>query len=621
MIRKLFDRFSETDRKSVSAAVRKLSNGLFRHSFYYFKVLGDADIPPCNQVAPGLDMDTAILTIVPRNFSDLIVVKLQSEECDTCELLESIWMNTTESTCSFLVDTKWRMRVEIDKKTNSISTYKYNGCGEDYLSWHFEEGGNYSLVLTLTGDNVQCESLSLDNDPSDSNIPIYVAIGVFVAFAVGWKLGQRLLASKWIWRIKLRFMSSSRLAGPELGASAPSISEDRESPPKRERLKSLDTFRGISIVIMIFVNYGGGQYWFFNHSPWNGLTVADLVFPWFIFIMGTALAYSFQALMRKSVHKHVIFWKIFKRSVILFGLGLMVNTAGGVDLNTIRIPGVLQRFSLTYLIVATMHMFNAKPIDSNQYQWWSPVRDLTDYWKEWVIMSVFIVTHTLLTFELDATSCKGYLGPGGLANFGENANCTGGAASYIDRQVFGVNHIYQSPTCKELYHTSVPHDPEGLLGTLTSCFLCFLGLQAGKIFVTYKFWKPRIYRFFMWFCVLGLIGGTLCKFSQNDGWIPVNKNLWSLSFVFTLGAMAFLLLTFCYLTIDVYKVWSGAPFFYPGMNAIVLYLGHELLHQCFPISWKIAEHHADNLAMDIWGATFWVIVAYILYHNQVFISV
>ncbi|KAK3583017.1 hypothetical protein CHS0354_005659 [Potamilus streckersoni] len=85
--------------------------------------------------------------------------------------------------------------------------------------------------------------------------------------------------------------------------------------------------------------------------------------------------------------------------------------------------------------------------------------------------------------------------------------------------------------------------------------------------------------------------------------------------------MAFFLLTFCYLTIDVYKVWSGVPFLYPGMNAIVLYLGHELLHQCFPISWKIAAHHADNLAMDLWGATFWVIVAYILYYNQVFVSV
>ncbi|CAG2189811.1 HGSNAT [Mytilus edulis] len=157
-----------------------------------------------------------------------------------------------------------------------------------------------------------------------------------------------------------------------------------------------------------------------------------------------------------------------------------------------------------------------------------------------------------------------YLGPGGLENYGKQYNCTGGAAGYIDRKVFGEKHIYGSPTCK---------------------------------------------------C---LLAGILCKFSKNDGWIPINKNLWSLSFVFCLGGFAFLLLCFCYLMIDEWKIWNGAPFYYPGMNAILVYMGHELLHKNFPVSWDVPETHASKLAIDLYGASLWVIVATYLYYKKSF---
>ena len=78
------------------------------------------------------------------------------------------------------------------------------------------------------------------------------------------------------------------------------------SPPHQRNTipsQSLDTFRGLSIVIMIFVNYGGGSYWFFAHSPWNGLTVADLVFPWFLWIMGVSLAISIRSQLRNSMSR------------------------------------------------------------------------------------------------------------------------------------------------------------------------------------------------------------------------------------------------------------------------------------------------------------------------------
>ncbi|XP_066916082.1 heparan-alpha-glucosaminide N-acetyltransferase-like isoform X3 [Clytia hemisphaerica] len=129
------------------------------------------------------------------------------------------------------------------------------------------------------------------------------------------------------------------------------------------RLGSLDTFRGISILVMIFVNYGGGKYWFFNHSKWNGLTVADLVFPWFIFIMGASIFISCRSIRRKTIPKITITKKIIVRSIKLFALGLFINN--GIKLRSMkwkdyehwRIPGVLQRFALSYLVVAILNVW------------------------------------------------------------------------------------------------------------------------------------------------------------------------------------------------------------------------------------------------------------------------
>ena len=89
---------------------------------------------------------------------------------------------------------------------------------------------------------------------------------------------------------------------------------------------SLSTIR-MSLIIMIFVNYGGGGYWFFNHSIWNGITVADLVFPWFIWIMGVSIVYSFNG-RKKDTFKSRLY-QVVRRSVILLGLGLFLNNGKG----------------------------------------------------------------------------------------------------------------------------------------------------------------------------------------------------------------------------------------------------------------------------------------------------
>lgn len=399
---------------------------------------------------------------------------------------------------------------------------------------------------------------------------------------------------------------------------------EAELKPKKERLKSLDTFRGLSLVLMMFVNYGGGGYWFFEHPPWNGLTVADLVFPWFIFIMGTAMNYSFRSMLRKGKPKLNMFLKIMKRTILLFAFGIILNTNWGpVNLRNLRIPGVLQRFSLTYFMIALMELFAARKEDSHQNSCWSGIRDIVLYLHEWLLALAILAAHLALTFFLpiDNGCPTGYLGPGGLSEGGKYYNCTGGAASYIDRMVLGTKHIYNNPTPKVLYQTVIAHDPEGILGVLTSIFLCFLGLQAGRIIITYKSHASRILRWIVWAIITGGIGTLLCNASKDDGWIPLNKNLWSTSFILITASFANILLVAMYIVIDVLKWWDGTPFVFPGMNSIVVYCCHDIFYRFFPVNWVVEEEvHWRLLCKAVWDCAIWILLAYVLFRKKIFVA-
>ncbi|XP_070384598.1 heparan-alpha-glucosaminide N-acetyltransferase isoform X5 [Dermacentor albipictus] len=379
-------------------------------------------------------------------------------------------------------------------------------------------------------------------------------------------------------------------------------------------------FKRFSLMLMVFVNYGGGKYWFFHHSPWNGITFADLVFPWFVWIMGVSLAMTIRSLLRKSVTRGRIFLQIVKRTLILFGLGIVTNTlSGDVDINMLRIPGVLQRLAFSYLVAATIHLLFAKPHEGLLV--WAPMRDVLAYWPEWLFAIPILVLHLALTFFWPVPNCpQGYLGPGGLHQNGSFENCTGGAAGFIDRTIFGKQHLYQTPDVRHIYDTHLPYDPEGTLGCLTSIFLVFLGLQAGKILLTFPDWKPRVVRWCCWGLLCGIVAGVLCKFSKEDGWIPVNKNLWSVSFILFTASTAFFLLAILYYLIDVCGWWSGAPLVYPGMNSLAVYMGHEIMHGVFPWAWQCRESHWCYLFMNFWGTALWVVFAWLMFRRKLFIS-
>ena len=290
-------------------------------------------------------------------------------------------------------------------------------------------------------------------------------------------------------------------------------------------------------------------------SRWNGLTVADLVFPWFMWIMGVSMTISIQSQLRNSITRTRLVKTICQRSATLFFFGLVINSvgAGHNDLRTLRIPGVLQRFGLAYFMVGLLQATFAKRDlpelnswhqENNTIPWWWTLRDIKACIVQWAFMLAMVTLHTCLTFFLPVPDCpSGYLGPGGLAEDGKYFNCTGGSARYIDTAIFGPNHIYQNPTSKRIYDSTVPFDPEGLLGTLSSTFIVFLGVQCGYTLLSHHDWQPRVRRWLCWTFVLGISAGGLCGFSKETGVIPFNKNLWSLSFDLGLASMAFFLLT------------------------------------------------------------------------------
>lgn len=264
------------------------------------------------------------------------------------------------------------------------------------------------------------------------------------------------------------------------------------------RLKSLDIMRGLTVALMILVNNGGEQnYHILTHCKWNGLTPCDLVFPFFLFMMGMSTYLS----LRKTEFKPslIIYRKIAKRTILLFLIGLSINwfdmvcSGNGLDFAHLRIWAVLQRIALCYGIVSLL------AIHINQR-----------YFVH-IILGIIIVYMGILAFG------NGYA-------YDASVNIIAQA----DLHFFGYDH---------LYHKS-PVDPEGLLSTLPAIahtmigFLCckYISIADQNVHSKIKFLK-----------ISGLIMLILGFFLSLIGF-GINKRIWSPSYVFvTCGFAAWVL--------------------------------------------------------------------------------
>jgi len=145
--------------------------------------------------------------------------------------------------------------------------------------------------------------------------------------------------------------------------------------------------------------------------------------------------------------------------------------------------------------------------------------------------------------------------------------------------------------------------------------------MTGRIILYYRTHTARIIRWFFWGIFLGLICLLLCEAKQNGGWIPINKNLWSPSFVLAQASTGNILLAIAYFMIDVLKLWDGGPLIFPGMNSIVIYVGSETLNGYFPFSYDAKNTHASLLTENLVGVGAWTLLAYYMVWNDFYINI
>jgi predicted acyltransferase len=319
-------------------------------------------------------------------------------------------------------------------------------------------------------------------------------------------------------------------------------------PMDKERLVSLDAFRGLTIAAMVLVNNPGDWghvYWPLAHAPWHGWTPTDLIFPFFLFMVGMALPFS------RRVHAR----EALRRAATIAGLGLFMAAYPYFDLATVRIPGVLMRIAICYLAVWALRRA-AGPAAQGAVA----VTLLVAYW---VLMTRATV-------------------PDGTPPNLEPATSLG---AWVDRTLLGAH----------LWKASKTWDPEGLLSTLPAIATTLLGLLAGEWLRTAHDGLRK---------TIGLLAAGLALVVLGLLWgraFPLNKNLWTSSYaVFTAGMAAYLFGLFYWIA-DVrgHRGWCR-PFVVYGRNAILVFVLSGLLAKTIGIV-KVGE---VSLQARLHGALF-----------------
>ncbi|XP_041485247.1 heparan-alpha-glucosaminide N-acetyltransferase-like isoform X2 [Lytechinus variegatus] len=557
---------------------------------------------------------------------DRIQVWMKTDICIGCKMVAvaNLTIKTKEKKMVATIDTAWATRIMV-----TTGDVHYPAKNNTYceLYYHFGQYGEYNLTVPpMTRNNTNGTICDLETlkSPTYANTSVFVFYGsVFLMFFV---------AAFWVHCIKR--CNNKGLPSNHNGNVQSNVSLEDQTPltdpvgnkPTKTslRLRSVDAFRGLAITNLVLGTSGDGHFWYLSHARWYGITVADFMFPWFVFIMGTSIHLSFNILLSKGQSYLSIFKKIIFRSISLFIMGVCIQPHN--DLRTLRIPGVLQRFGITYFIVASSYLLSrrlqARRIERTG-KCYMMFRDVTDY-LELPLAFCFLTVHLCLTFLLPVPGCPlGYQGPGGplVGENGELTNCTGGASGYIDRMFFTEAHIINIDTCSAVYRTIVKSDPEGILGSFTSIALCVFGLQAGKILHLFTTVRGRCLRLIIWGLVLISCSLILCKASMADGWIPLNKNLWSVSFIALTGGTAFIIQALFHILIDVTHFWNGAPLFYAGMNSILLYIGSEIMHPYLPFSWvPFVGNHTEYIILAAWSGFLWLAIAYLCYRKKIFLK-
>ncbi len=374
-----------------------------------------------------------------------------------------------------------------------------------------------------------------------------------------------------------------------------------------QRLVSLDFFRGFTVAAMILVNNPGSWDSVYSpllHAHWNGCTPTDLIFPFFLFIVGVSIHFAYRNKKSEGLAKRNV-KKIIKRALTIFLLGMLLTwytlppglMFDAERLSTLRIPGVLQRISIVFLFCALIYLKTG---------WLTQIR----------IATVLLLCYYILMTWVPVPD----FGP---ANLEPGTNL----AAWLDRWLLGGHLWAQSKTW----------DPEGVLSTLPAIATGLLGILTGQLFDAIKNPAERVTWIF-------LLGGILILAGLSfDLAFPINKSLWTSSYVLYCGGLAMLALAASHWLIDIreHRSWTK-PFLYFGVNAIFAFVTSGLLAKTLLRTtltagsgetyslWSYLYHQlyaswlAPRIASLLFALTLVVIFYFVLrwmYYRKIFIKV
>lgn len=364
-----------------------------------------------------------------------------------------------------------------------------------------------------------------------------------------------------------------------------------------KRLLSLDVFRGITIAFMIVVNTPGSWshvYAPLRHSSWHGCTPTDLVFPSFLFIVGVSMWFSMKKFGQELNYRSVI--KILYRTLIIFLAGFLLGLFPfvGKHLETARIMGVLQRIALAYGLAAFICLSITR-----RYLW--------------VVSGVILFGYWAILYFM-----------GGDNPYSLESN----AALIADRAILGEKHLYRG--------FGIPFDPEGLLSTLPAIVTVIIGYMAGELVGKGSVNGVNSLKMLI-YGTGGIVAGLLWNLL-----FPINKPLWTSSYVLYTAGISLIIMAALYLVVDVFgiKWWTGI-FRVFGVNALFIYLmagiwtktmllvkigsGETALSLYSFIYQKVCVPLLGNLNGSLLFAILQVmlmwLLGYLLYRKEIFIKV
>ncbi len=331
-------------------------------------------------------------------------------------------------------------------------------------------------------------------------------------------------------------MSEVMTAPAPRAAAVPGGAATAPAGAPSQRLLSLDVFRGLTIAAMVLVNNPGTWshvYAPLQHAKWNGWTPTDLIFPFFVYIVGVAMTYSFGKQVARGATRGELLLKAVKRAAVIFALSLAITGFPiahfpGYELEKIRVMGVLNRIAVAYLVTSGIYVYS----------------------RSWKTRATWAAAFLLIYWALMVLVPVPGFGAGVLEP-GKNLS------NWIDYHVLGAHN----------YTGTVSWDPEGLLSTMGAIGTCLIGSLVGDWIHAPRSREDTTIGLFVMGTVLlgaGLVWG---------GAFPINKQIWTSSYVLFCAGFGSILLALCYWAADVKGwTWWTKPFVVFGMNALALYV-------------------------------------------------